>query len=304
MNDILVRCLGSVLFVSVLAAGPGQALADIEPWPGLGGVNDGSNLDQPYEVSGAFYNAHNGDLWVVNDGNGTVPSCLTLLDGNTVKDQWYFPGRDLEAVTLPDPEFMPNQVLLLSENTPAIIWFDATSETTVVEHSLAAWYSGYGNQGPEALAVEKHEQGACDTFTTFVSAQADNYIRVGAIDIQNCHSYDFLMGSGTTQPAFWQGSNCDGIQYNNMSDLVVTESPWGEPMLWALYDDTTPKFIRIMNTDGDCFEDYYTPPGTNAWEALAVDFEGCRIWIGNDTTGTLKRYIFPTMYSGCQIDTD
>ena len=272
------------------------ALAEPAPFPGVGAVT--IPIGSGFETSGAYFNPYNEDLWIVDDGGQ-----VKLIHGLVTVDTWNL-GGDLEGIVVPNPEDEPNIIMVIKERTPEQIReYDMSTNPAQAKRTfdLTPWYGGYDNDGPEAIAIEKHTcyEPSCENchlYSVFIAGQLDNFIRWGSIDVEDCDpTYEFDLPY-TIYPCY-EGL-CENSDY--ISDMVVTNSSWGEPMLWVLYGDHA-NVIRILNTDGDWYADYYGTDSRN--EALGVDFYGCKVWIGSDfgANGDLKRYIFPTTYMGCQF---
>ena len=238
-----------------------------DPWFGGSGVEIGGSLNAGYEPSGLVWHPRLEYAFMVGD-DGDV----TQIDyDGTIINSW-FPGGDLEGITIADKE--SNYIYLGVEQPDAIREFDLSTGTlTGKTWQLTDWMTGPDNSGLEGLTFVPNGHHPYSPSSSgglfYAGLQADGKIYVFDVDLSGSdvnHIDTITVVSGM--------SGISGLNYD-----VKTK------ILSAVFSSTS-RYIK-MKADGTVSGEYQLP-GNNQ-EGVAVTPDGV-IYIAEDVGPEVWRF--------------
>lgn len=174
------------------------------------------------DLSGAHWNPLTRELFVVNNGSGTI---IRLVEdgvaGLTVRETWQ-PGGDLEGITQAD--YNDNTVFVIDEKSGKIEEYEIGEEKTLNKWNISIDLPDYlGGLGPEGIAFVpdkwlkksgfENEDNKAYTSKNgmgglmFVAHQFDGHVYVFDLDRLN-NSYDFVGEYKTSK------NECAGLEFD------------------------------------------------------------------------------------------
>ncbi len=239
-----------------------------------------SGLNSGYEPSGAVWNHYLNKLFIVGD-DGDVTSMDR--DGSNVQD--YFPGGDLEGITIKDPT--SDYLYVLVEHPDTIKQFSITDgDFTGNEWDLTSWLTGSDNQGAEGITyipAGQHPYSSVSGGIFAVGLQADGKVYFFDLDTSTNGAVSLIDSISLEYDGSTISSDISGMDYHRTFRTLFVISDSRDALVGLQADRSGSVETWVQTVE-------YDVPGSNQ-EGIAFT-DGNRVFqsvfIAEDSGDTLR----------------